>query len=684
MTDVISEFSEVLRVAGFLPGEIIADGVLRRCPTSEKPKRKNGWFALYDGERAFGVYGDWQTGLNEKWTGNGKALDAAEFRKVSAQIERDRKNWKKEEAVRQKDAAKRARSTLDSLPEADESNPYLIRKGVKTCPRLKADGDKLIVPVMVNGKPVSHQTIKPDGSKKFLFGGKVKGGYFPIKGNDTKPLYICEGVATGLSIHEATGATALCAFSKGSLLAVAQMARKEYPKRKIIIAADNDQETEAKTGENPGIKAAHEAAKAINARVVYPEGNGDFNDLHKSKGIEAVRERLLVDPETSQLVPSGMFQDYLEYTGKFSESPPEFHLFTLAYTISCLVGRGRYVQQGEDTIYPNQYMVLIAPSSLYKKSSAGGLSNKWLGRLDHMKGHFLGHIGSPEGLLEGLKENKGTGLLYYSEMGSLLAASNKKWMIDIFDLLNDLYDCPDYCTKRLQSGPKSVSDVYLNMLCATQLDSMSAHVKESTLLSGFLPRFTTVYSENLQPHMVRRPPPDKRLQNKITEQLNSIRQATKVVTEMTLTPYAWTTFEAWAHERHIEALHAPGTIQPMYGRIESHVLKYAIIISVATLPESLEIDEITIEKAIAWGEFILKSYRRLVEEELTFTLDDRRLKKVSNLIKGGSPISYRDVLSGTRYKNRDLGEMLSTLKAMGKIRQVKGPRGGVKFEWVIC
>ncbi len=198
----------------------------------------------------------------------------------------------------------------------------------------------------------------------------------------------------------------VCAFSAGNLLAVTQIARNKYPKKKIIIAADNDQGTEAKTGENPGKKAANEAAKAINGCMINPGIDGDFNDLHQKRGIEAVKERLLSDPNTSHLVPVGLFQDYMTYTNQFSESPPEFHLFTMAYTISCLVGRGRYVQQGEDTVYPNQYMVLIAPSSLYKKSSAAGLSNKWLARLDHMKGHFLGHIGSPEGLFEGLKANQ--------------------------------------------------------------------------------------------------------------------------------------------------------------------------------------------------------------------------------------------------------------------------------------
>jgi phage/plasmid primase-like uncharacterized protein len=39
-----------------------------------------------------------------------------------------------------------------------------------------------------------------------------------------------------------------------------------------VIAADNDHGTEERTGTNPGIQAAQEAAQALSCGVAHPEG----------------------------------------------------------------------------------------------------------------------------------------------------------------------------------------------------------------------------------------------------------------------------------------------------------------------------------------------------------------------------------------------------------------------------
>ena len=235
-------------------------------------------------------------------------------------------------------------------------------------------------------------------------------------------------------------------------------------------------------------------------------------------------------------------QRYMTYTRKFSESPPAFHLATYFQTIACLVGRNRYIVQGEDLYYPNLYSLVVAPSSLHKKSSAIKLLQKWLNRLQAMK-NYMGQIGSPEGLFAALQENGGSAVSFYSEAGQLLAqASSRKWMGDILEMLNDLYDCPDHYRKRLTSGAKEAKNVCFNLIGASQLDSLTKHVRESDLLSGFLPRFAVVFDDKLQPHLVRRPAPDIKLQNKIVSHLNEIRKACQEPKQMDLNANAWEYF----------------------------------------------------------------------------------------------------------------------------------------------
>lgn len=379
-----------------------------------------------------------------------------------------------------------------------------------------------------------------------------------------------------------------------------------------------------------------------------------------------------------------VIQTYMTYTRQISESPPAFHLATYFQTIASLVGRNRSIIQGEDNIYPNQFTLVVAPSSLHKKTSAIKLLPKWLNRLQAMKG-FMGQVGSPEGLFAALQENGGNVVSFYSEAGQLLAQANsRKWMGDILEMICDLYDCPDFYRKRLSSGPKTANNVCFNLIGASQLDSLTKHVRESDLLSGFLPRFAVVFDDKLQPHMVRRPAPDTQLQNKILSHLNEIRKACQEPAEMDLTRDAWEYFESWGNDKYTQAVVAPPQIQPMYGRLEAHALKFCIIIHLSRYPKETEIDTTTTMAACDYADFILESYRRLVLEELTFTVNEQKLKRVADLIKGQGEISHRDICNYTRYRKRELDELLQTLVEMGKIRATKGIKGGKWWKWTPC
>ena len=61
----------------------------------------------------------------------------------------------------------------------------------------------------------------------------------------------------------ASGYAAFVAFNAGNLLSVAMRARRLFPESKLIVVADDDWQTEEKTGKNTGLKAAEEAPGAL-------------------------------------------------------------------------------------------------------------------------------------------------------------------------------------------------------------------------------------------------------------------------------------------------------------------------------------------------------------------------------------------------------------------------------------
>ena len=294
MTSAVNAFRARLEEAGLVPGEIIADGQLHRCATVAKPRSVNAAYIAHLDEPPSLWWLDWATGQGGTWTAKEeRTLSPAERQALQARIEADRRARLEEEAKRQAEGRDKARRILAEATECT-AHPYLERKGVKPCPGLKIGTDgRLVVPVLgEDGKPVSLQFIAEDGGKLFLSGGRTKGGYFAIKGA-AGPLYIAEGMATGLSIHEATGQTVLCAFNAGNLEHVAAHARQKYPDRELLLCADDDRETKG----NPGVSKATAAALAVGASLAVPRfkepaGRTDFNDLHQADGLDVVRAQL--------------------------------------------------------------------------------------------------------------------------------------------------------------------------------------------------------------------------------------------------------------------------------------------------------------------------------------------------------------------------------------------------------
>lgn len=290
--DPTEQFRSAILTAGLTPPDAIeADGRLHRFSTNGKAKDDAGWYMLYlDGTPA-GTFGCWRTGRKWSWCAKADhAMTAAERETHWQRVKAMQAQREAEQEQRQQRASEVA-ALIWKLANPATEHGYLTRKGVNPY-GIKCDGHHLLVPMHdTSGKLHSLQTIAPDGSKRFQPGGRVKGCYHVI-GIPDGVLIVCEGYATGASVHEATGHAVAVAFNAGNLLAVAEALRAKYPELKIVLAADDD---EGKSG-NPGLTKASEAARAVGGYLTKPDFGGerpdgatDFNDLHQVSGVDAVR-----------------------------------------------------------------------------------------------------------------------------------------------------------------------------------------------------------------------------------------------------------------------------------------------------------------------------------------------------------------------------------------------------------
>lgn len=281
--DDISAFLDVMQgLFGQLDFVPVADGKIHRFYVpDDRHGSPNGWYVLHLHVIAYGCFGSWKIGVTHHWSSRKPTnpLEAAQARQHVAQAKRQHDA---EELQRQKTAAEYARELLCDAGPADPYHPYLVAKGCLPH-RLCQRGNELLVPLYHGRQVVNLQRIFPDGSKRFLFGGQVKGAYSSI-GHLTsgQALIITEGWATGATLHEDTGAPVACAMGCGNLLLVGKHLRQRYPSIKLIIAGDDDRLTEG----NPGRTAATKAAAALSCDLEFPQwpidaprGLTDFNDL---------------------------------------------------------------------------------------------------------------------------------------------------------------------------------------------------------------------------------------------------------------------------------------------------------------------------------------------------------------------------------------------------------------------
>lgn len=301
----------------------------------------------------------------------------------------------KEETARQKGyetAATLADKRLKKTTPADPGHDYLKPKLVDGI-AMRQDGTTLMTAMQdETGKIWNIERITAKG-KKGLTGGRRKGLFCRIPGSES--IVIAEGVATAESCHMATGWTALCAFGKANLQAVAEIARRKKPDTRIVIAADVGSE-----------KHAQQAAAAVDAEVAIPplqQDGADFNDLHVAEGLDAVKQALEGAEDvnewgepgeiTSQLqdvpkLPSALipapYREWICDIAHRMQTPADFAAITAITVTASVIGSACTIKPKEKdswAVTPNLWGACIGRPSVVLKSPSMKEPMNMLGRL---------------------------------------------------------------------------------------------------------------------------------------------------------------------------------------------------------------------------------------------------------------------------------------------------------------
>ena len=316
--DPTPELLQAMAECGLHPRQIIWDGAFHRFPGVEQQKGDNGWYGAFADQRG-AIFGDWRTKEQWRWPQDNPAwresmkhlepLSAEEVRKREAAAAQDR-------AAKAAKHSKQIRNLWQrAKPVQERGHPYLDGKGIRNVPLLRSiidpetEQEMLLIPMFhKDGEIRNIQRIWPDGTRLQMKQAAGSRGLYHTIGAQrymqSKTLYICEGWATGWTIHKASGCAVIVAFFDGGLLTVGKIIQEKYPEARLVIAADNDRwKPVMRKGKNvnPGVYAARKAAEELEADLCIPDfkdlsdvpeggkGPTDYDDLRQREGLDAVR-----------------------------------------------------------------------------------------------------------------------------------------------------------------------------------------------------------------------------------------------------------------------------------------------------------------------------------------------------------------------------------------------------------
>ncbi|MBC8950075.1 LPD7 domain-containing protein [Xenorhabdus sp. TS4] len=300
------DFGDFIRAhGGKLKGNPVMNGKKQRISmVGDGPGKKSGVYVGHEDGYPNGWFVDHRDGGDlKKWSSKSARPDPKKLAHLKAIAAQEQLRRDRETSIKQNSKAKEVAALYNKLPQAGHNHPYLLRKGVMAAKGVHLDTqNNLIVPLSnVEGNIRTLQTIDPDGDKRLTTGGEKEGNFYVVGGTlkNGSPIIFAEGYSTATSAAMAIQYPVVMAVDSGNLVKVAQALHERYSDSPKWFLADDDIPKPTRPG-NPGKEKASQAAELTGGYYILPiftgeerqKGLTDFNDLHKSRGINALKHQL--------------------------------------------------------------------------------------------------------------------------------------------------------------------------------------------------------------------------------------------------------------------------------------------------------------------------------------------------------------------------------------------------------
>lgn len=398
----------------------------------------------------------------------------------------------------------------------------------------------------------------------------------------------------------------------------------------------------------------------------------------------------LIAPEELALIESDdtFIERYIRWGCSLGDAAPQYHQAGAFMTLSGLLAGTIRLPTSFGTIIPNLWFMLLADTTLTRKSTAMDISVELLEEVDDEI--LLATDGSLEGLMQSLEIRPGKPSLFLKDefSGLIESMSKKDYMAGMAEALTKLYD--GKTMKRvLKRETVTVRDPCLLIFGGGIKTRVQSLLTLDHVASGFVPRFIFLTAESdvsrLQPLG---PPTDRAMDEKyeLIQELQELRiryfTQEEVVVKGKLvgvTSQHWMaklTEEAWTRYNQLEALllyagvnsDQPDIMTPVYDRLAKSILKAAVLIAATREQHGgvVTVGLIDLLHAIRYGQ-AWRDYATEIVNGIGRSANEVLLQRIYKSIQRHPGVARSRLMQWYHLGSRDADIIFSTLEQRGLI-----------------
>jgi hypothetical protein len=379
-------------------------------------------------------------------------------------------------------------------------------------------------------------------------------------------------------------------------------------------------------------------------------------------------------------------RQYVDYARSVTDAPLMFHVGAALVALAGAVGSSvSWTGGGGRENWPHLWILLLAPSGIYRKSTSVDLACDVLERA--CQNRILDREFSPERFIRNLAEHP-TSVLKEAEFSSLLERMKASYMTGLKQRLTELYDCVPAYSRHISGENAKIGDRVtitrpaLSVLAASTTDWLVSSVTETDVRSGFLPRFLwfASFTRETEPEGGYLAEPDYHVRNELVRRLGEIafrRPSHLLVAPIRDQLICWDA--AW---RERFATNLESDLSGVYSRLAHSAVKIMALLTIAEGQSEARTGDYTATpeicaRALTLLDWVVEQTRTTFAQHLVFEKAERAAQKLLALLPlDGTHISKTLIYRQMRLPARELDEIIRTLKERGEVDEEFVATGG--------